>query len=451
MKIKIRKSFLIVLLCLVTLNVTALIPQKVSAVKIGKYKTEVNPIIDETVTGPEVKYGWNNSNGKWSYTDGESKNYSNGIFTIEGEKYLFDNNGYLCTGIQKNNGKIYYFSEEGDSPYSGLGRLEAYIGWKTLNSDIYYFNADNSISTGWETISGKQYYFSDNGKLQKGWTKIGKNTFYFKNSGKLGEKGKMLTGWRRISKNIFYFSKKGKKGKLVTGVKKIRKNKFYFKPNGKAGYKGALQTGWKKIGKSKYFLTVSGKTGVKGKMVKNRIAGNKKLGYGFVDSNGKRITTKAITLATKFVLKHTSKNQSKKAKLKTCFDYLWRNYSYKRIYGFPTKSTLSKDYAQYMFTNKHGNCFCYGTTFSCIARVLGYRSRVGTGLIEAAGGGMTPHGWSEVKINGKWYIFDPDMQKNIPGISSYMRTRYNYPYSLICNNHYTLTFKNSKTVWIKGK
>ena len=423
MKIKICKSFLIVLLCLVTLNVTVFIPQKVDAVEIDKYKTEVNPIIDETVTGPEVKYGWNNSNGKWSYTDGESKNYSNGIFTIEGEKYLFDNNGYLCTGIQKNNGKIYYFSEEGDSPYSGLGRLEAYIGWKTLNSDIYYFNADNSISTGWKTISGKQYYFLNNGKLQKGWAKIGKNTFYFKNSGKLGDKGK-----------------------LVTGVKKIGKNKFYFRPNGKAGYKGALQTGWKKIGKSKYFLTVSGKTGVKGKMVKNRIAGNKKLGYGFVDSNGKRITTKAITLATKFVLKHTSKNQSKKAKLKTCFDYIKKNYPYKRIYGLPTAKTLSHNYAEYMLKKRKGNCFCYASAFACIARVLGYEVRVNEGFITTTAGGPDTHGWTEAKINKRWYLFDISMHKRL-GVNLYMKRKGSYPHKYKYNHRYSLNFSNNKVVW----
>lgn len=410
------------------------------------------PTTDEPVTDvPE--YGWTDNGGKWSYTDSNGTDYSDGMFVIEGKKYLFNAKGVVLTGMQKVNGKYYYFSTSGSSPENGLAAMASYTGWKKLNSSTYYFNSNSAVATGWKTISGSKYYFANNGKMATGWTKIGKKTFYFKPSGALGKKGAMLTGWKKIGKKTFYFAPKGaagKQGVMATGFKKIGKNRFYFNEKGKNGNKGALQTGWKKVKKYTYYLKSTGKNGEKGKMLTSEIAGSKTRGYGYVDSNGRKVTTEAITLAVKFVKEHTTESQSNSEKLKVCFDYLWKNYPYQRIYGLPDAGTLSKDYAEYMLKNKKGNCFCYGAAYACIAKVLGYEARVGTGMIAAIGGGMTPHGWAEVKIGGTWYICDPDMQMNHPGINSYMRTRSNYPYRLSVNNNYTLTFSEAKAVWKKG-
>lgn len=401
----------------------------------------------------DTEYGWQLVNDNWYYTNSDGLTYSDGIFAINDKKYLFDESGCLLSGLQKCDGKLYYFTTSGNSPENGFGSMAEYKGWKVINSSTYYFNSKHSAYTGWKTISSNKYYFGDNGKMKVGWTKIGKKIFYFKKTGKLGTKGRMLTGWKKINDKRFYFSTKGSagtKGAMASGFKNIGKNTFYFKATGKLGNKGVLQTGWKKIGKYNYYFKASGKLGVKGQMVKNQIAGTKKLGYGYVDSKGRKITTKAITLATKFVIDHTSKNHSRSQKLSEAFNYLWRNYSYKRIYGLPNENTLSNNYAGFMLENKQGNCFCYGATFACIAKVLGYESRVGSGLISSAAGGMTSHGWAEVKINGVWYIFDPDMQREKPGISTYMRTRANYPYRLRCNTVYSLTFKNAKVKWKKS-
>lgn len=126
-----------------------------------------------------------------------------------------------------------------------------------------------------------------------------------------------------------------------------------------------------------------------------------------------------------------------------------KNFSYQRVYGIPTADTLSKKYAEYILKNKKGNCFCFSAAYTCIAKVLGYEAREGVGLIVAAGGGMTPHGWSEIKINGKWYMCDPDMQLEIPRVNVFMRTPSNYPYAHKCRNHYLLTFKNRRAKWKK--
>lgn len=409
-------------------------------------KTDNNPATSDTV------FGWTKRENKWSYIGKDGALYKSGLYSIGDKKYLFDNNGYIRSGFREYKNKTYYFSESGSSPEKGLGARKNYKGWKKIKSDIYYFKNDYSVTEGWKNVSGKMYYFSEKGKLYTGWKKIGKNTFFFKKDGAVAKKGVMQTGWKKIGKKTFYFKKQGKtgnKGSLFTGLKKIGKNSFYFSPKGSFGKKGALKTGWKKVGKYTYFFKTSGKIGKKGKMLKNQIAGSKKRGYGYVDKNGKKIKTKAIDLAVKYVNKHTKKSQSKSKKLKACFDYLWKNYKYKRFYGFPKKTTLTKKYAEFMLKTKKGNCFCYGATFACIARVLGYESRVGVGSIEAVGGGMTPHGWAEIKRNGKWYMADPDMQMNIPSVNVYLKTKSNYPYDFRCKNHYKIKFKKAELVWEK--
>lgn len=452
--ISIKKCLLIFLIA-VSLGVLAFTAPKAYAAEDEQVATSVTePVTEEPVTDPMPEYGWTESDGKWSYTDENGTAYIGGMFTIGNNKYLFDKDGFILTGIQNSGSGYYFFSKYGDSPETGLGILVPYKGWKKIDSSIYYFNDNSSVATGWKTISGEKFYFANDGKMTTGWTKMNGKTLYFKKTGDFGVKGKLLTGWKRIKENTYYFAPDGKdgaKGSLATGFKKIGKNTFYFRSNGKDGDRGALQTGWQKVGKYRYFLQTSGKRGVRGKLITNQIAGSKKLGYAYVDSKGRKVTTKAITLATKFVLAHTTSKQSKSEKLKACYDYLWKNYSYQRIYGLPEAKTLSKDFAEFMFKNKRGNCFCYGATYACIAKVLGYESRVGTGLIAAARGGMTAHGWAEVKIKGVWYLCDPDMQMEIPSRSAYMKARESYPYPLRTNNHYTLTFSKAKLVWKKGK
>ena len=324
----------------------------------------------------------------------------------------------------------------------------------TENTDDTLSDASDSETTepepetpvGWNKIGSDTYYFNNDGSVLTGWKKLANNTFYF------DKKGKMKTGWQKINGKQFYFATKGKvgvKGKLATGFTQVGKNTFYFKPNGKNGNKGALQTGWKKVGKYKYFLTTSGKQGVKGKVVKNQITGSKKTGYAYVDSNGRKIETKSIKLSTEFVLAHTSTSQSKEQKLKACFDYIKNNYPYQRIYGLPTTKTLNANYAEYMLKNKKGNCFCYASTFACIARVLGYDARVNEGVITTTAGGPDTHGWTEVKIGKKWYLFDISMHNRL-NVNLYKKAKGEYPHTYKYYHRYVLSFSKNQAIWKKG-
>lgn len=244
-----------------------------------------------------------------------------------------------------------------------------------------------------------------------------------------------------LQRNIYLAVKQS--GDTYTVTKPCTKNSkiYYFDADGK----GKAYTSSKFI-KVTYGSSKAVYYSKKGVLLTNTIAGNKTQGYYYVDSTGVRITSKPITQAVKFVRSHTKSSWSKSKKLKTCYTYLWKKYSYQRFYDTPKASKMS-GYAKYMFTNKKGNCYRYAASLACIAKVIGYDSRVAVGSISSLHGGMTPHGWTEIKVSGKWYICDANMQKNFPSVNSYMRTTKTYAYSHKCSKRYTLTVKNGKVSW----
>lgn len=191
-----------------------------------------------------------------------------------------------------------------------------------------------------------------------------------------------------------------------------------------------------------------------GNLLTNQIVGSKKEGYYYVDTTGVKITDKAIKYAVKFVRAHTKSSDSKQTKLKKCYNYLWKHYKYKRVYGSSNSRALNpkaqdmRKIALEMFKSKKGNCHRYAVCFAYIARVIGYDSKVAVGSISGNTGGMTPHGWALIKYNKigkkyKWYLCDPDMELN--GVSVYMKSDH------LCKTSKkwtcTLTIKNGKVTW----
>lgn len=182
----------------------------------------------------------------------------------------------------------------------------------------------------------------------------------------------------------------------------------------------------------------------KGTLEKNKIVGNNTEGYYYVDPIGVRVNDKATNLAVKFVRAHTKSKDSNSKKLKKCYYYLSRNYSYKRYYtNLYPKAKDMKKFACDMFSSKEGNCHRYAACFAYIARVLGYDSRVVVGKISGYRGGMTPHGWTEVKKDGKWYVCDPDMEMN--GVDSYMKKT--TPCVTSVTRRCKINVKNGKVTW----
>ncbi|MCD8022344.1 MAG: hypothetical protein LUF30_05030, partial [Lachnospiraceae bacterium] len=118
--------------------------------------------------------------------------------------------------------------------------------------------------------------------------------------------------------------------------------------------------------------------------------------------------TRALILAAEFIEANTTSEMTQRQKLDACFNAILR-LSYTRTYDTADASNLSS-FAEQLFANRTGNCYRYAAGFACIAAELGYDVRVVVGQITARAGGLTPHGWTEVCVDGVWYLCDPDMQ-----------------------------------------
>ena len=65
-------------------------------------------------------------------------------------------------------------------------------------------------------------------------------------------------------------------------------------------------------------------------------------------------------------------------------------------------------FALFGFTKHKGNCYVMAATFCTMARLLGYDVQQVSGQVPHRNGGLTPHSWVEVYIDGQTYVCDPD-------------------------------------------
>lgn len=221
---------------------------------------------------------------------------------------------------------------------------------------------------------------------------------------------------------------------LLHGWVKKGNQKFYYK-------KGVKVTGWKTIKGKKYYFDK--KTG---KLQTNKIVGTAKEGRFYVDKKGIRVTDKEVRMAVSFVDKHTKAGWTRDKKLKACYEYLWKVCQYERAYDKVACNKMP-EYAAYMLKTGRGNCYRGSAAFACVARVLGYDSRVGVGGVSSRSTVLSPHGWAEIKVGGKWYMYDISMQRYWTWIDLYKRTASDYPFNYRCDDRYQLIVKNGKAMW----
>ena len=115
-----------------------------------------------------------------------------------------------------------------------------------------------------------------------------------------------------------------------------------------------------------------------------------------------------------------------RSSLSSAFKYVV-GYSYregKRFYGgsryLSTATTIS--YANDMYSHHSGNCYRFASLFAWLARGLGYSTKVVSGWVPGAAVAQAPHGWVELKMNGKTYICDPDLSHEMPGHKWFLTT-----------------------------
>lgn len=94
-------------------------------------------------------------------------------------------------------------------------------------------------------------------------------------------------------------------------------------------------------------------------------------------------------------------------KVKVCYDWLIANTDYRRPYH-----TGSGYWPCAMQTLEDGigTCNCYSAAFALMMRYIGLECYVVEGKTSANGGGMTGHVWTVIRLDGSYYIFDPQVE-----------------------------------------
>ena len=99
--------------------------------------------------------------------------------------------------------------------------------------------------------------------------------------------------------------------------------------------------------------------------------------------------------------------------------YYWSSHLTYYGHGKPDMpengSPGTKWFAEFGFNNLKGNCYVMAATFTEMARLLGYDAVQISGQVPSRKGGLTPHSWVEMYINGITYVFDPDYAYNVGG------------------------------------
>ena len=161
-----------------------------------------------TTTTPKVttpKSKWVQKNGKYYYYNKYGKLLTKGFHFLNGNKYYFNADGSVRTGLFQVDGKTYYGKK------TDKGRL---ITNKKINlqGKRYLMSASGAAKEGYIKVSSKVRYITDStGKIKTGW-------FWY--NGKRYHAGKdgILTvgGLKKISGKYYYFFKSGSVARNTT-------------------------------------------------------------------------------------------------------------------------------------------------------------------------------------------------------------------------------------------
>ena len=379
-----------------------------------------------------LQTGWIEFEEKKYFARADGFLYKNRVITFGSTWYYMGSDGSVQTGVI-NAGDKYYYAD----PKAGILKKQCWIegGEKkyfagqdgvlyrnrviTFGSTWYYMGSDGSVQRGIINAKGK-YYYGDTktGVLKKqSWVEAdGKKYFarpdasFYQNCfisfGKTyyycGSDGAVAVGEKVVDGVVYHFESNGIM-KKESGWGEYNGKKYYKNPAtgfpyknqwvsfGKTYYyanaKGLMVSGWQTIGGYRYYFDL--KTNV---MARNTTIDGVRIGP---DGKASTIYTRAAK-----ILDSVGWN------LRAAFNWSAKQIRYQTLSQRP--SVGSEWFANYGFQNRRGNCYVMAATFYYMAKALGYDAHQVAGYVPMIGGGMTPHSWCEIVINGTTYVYDPD-------------------------------------------
>ncbi len=157
-------------------------------------KTETDEGIYQLDFYGALQTGWiHTGENSWRYA-GESAMLSVGEVLIDGQPYLFDEEGDLKTGWQTpSDGIKRHYDPETAQIGKGFVR-DAEAG------TVCYVADDFTLLTGLQELNGKRYFFGSDGVMQTGFQTVGSDTYYFD-----PEDGDAWRGMHKIDGDTYLF------------------------------------------------------------------------------------------------------------------------------------------------------------------------------------------------------------------------------------------------------
>ena len=201
--------------------------------------------------------------GRYHY--GAEGRADQGLQTIGGKKYFFDDKGCAVSDQFKEiDGTLYHADDKGvltemttegfcyeDADHKNLCYIEGgkalRNAWKESKGHYYYFDSEGyAVHDGIQEIKGKYYLFREDATMvEKGWVEYGGSKHFVLNSGALA------TGDRQIGDKWYYFDENGN---MQTGLVTASGGSYLYGSDGV--YIGkAKANGWSQIRGDWYYLS----------------------------------------------------------------------------------------------------------------------------------------------------------------------------------------------------
>lgn len=124
---------------------------------------------------------------------------------------------------------------------------------------------------------------------------------------------------------------------------------------------------------------------------------------------------------SKILNKIIKPNMTTYQKVVAIYDYIINNFTY-QTYALmldPDDFAYVSDFdswliihAQVMLGNRYGVCDSYTALFVIMTRAIGLESYSVGGTVAAKAGGRLDHAWANIKLNGKYYAFDAQVEQS---------------------------------------
>ena len=198
--------------------------------------------------GDFLENTWVRQEDGYLYAD-ENAQMSRGQMTIDGNIYVFGQDGRMLTG--------WLDTEAGRMHLRGSGKASR--GWEMVDGVVYYFDSDGIRQSGWLGLHEGTYYLEEDGARVTGWKEIDGCRYYF------DEDGAMQTGWLNVDSKWYLMADSGE---MLTGDQKEGGKSYHLNDDG-TRYYGWLDTeegrryyletgeaaeGWTEIDGEKYYF-----------------------------------------------------------------------------------------------------------------------------------------------------------------------------------------------------